>query len=493
MCYGFPMRPVVRHLAFFVGYGTLGVLAAVLTTYVLYLTGRPALKAWHLEALDAEFRAADAPRVKNLEDYRRIEDALRAQLDARVYAKVGPGERRVLERYSPGSLSDPRALAPDWNRTVELRRDGARGAVLLLHGLSDSPYSMRALAERLHARGFWVAALRLPGHGTAPSGLVEATWQDWAAATRIAARDLAAKVGPERPLYLVGYSNGAAVAVEYALSRLAGEELPPVRAMVLLSPAIGVSPAASLAVWQSRLAVVPGLEKLAWSDLLPEYDPYKYNSFAVNAGDQIYRLTQRIAGLLASTSSPEGVKGVPRILAFQSVADATVSTAAVVDALFRRLAPEGHELVLFDLNRHADAAPLLDPAALVVQEDLFRSPPLPFDLTAIVNESAESQAVVALRRRARTVESTREATGLEWPLGVYSLAHVALPFPPDDPVYGATPPARRKTLYLGKVELLGERGVLAVPASALLRLRHNPFFPYVERRLDAFVEETIGR
>ena len=60
--------------------------------------------------------------------------------------------------------------------------------MLLLHGMSDAPYSLRALGEALHARGFHVLGLRLPGHGTAPSGLVTATWEDMAAAVALAAR-----------------------------------------------------------------------------------------------------------------------------------------------------------------------------------------------------------------------------------------------------------------------------------------------------------------
>ena len=81
----------------------------------------------------------------------------------------------------------------------------------------------------------------------------------------------------------------------------------------------------------------------------------------------------------------------------------------------------------------------------------------------------------------------REATDLEWPLHVFSLSHVALPFPPDDPVYGAGPPKDGR-IYLGQPELLGERGFLTVPPTVLMRLRHNPFFPYVERRIEAFLE-----
>lgn len=89
------------------------------------------------------------------------------------------------------------------------------------------------------------------------------------------------------------------------------------------------------------------------------------------------------------------VKGMPRILAFQSAADATVSTPAVVDALFRRLAPEGNALVLFDINRRADLQPLFDPAVLAVQMRLREDPTVTFDLTGIVNGDAPSSSSCA--------------------------------------------------------------------------------------------------
>ncbi len=181
------------------------------------------------------------------------------------------------------------------------------------------------------------------------------------------------------------------------------------------------------------------------------------------------------------------VQGFPRALAFQSVADATVSTPAVVDALFRKLAPEGHALVLFDINRRAEAQPLFDPSVAAVRERLFDDPSLAFDLTALVNESPGSSALVEVRRRAQEAPPTRSDTGLAWPDRVFSLSHVALPFAPSDPVYGAERPEHPALIYLGRVELLGERGLLQVSPTVLMRLRFNPFFPYVERRVDEFL------
>jgi esterase/lipase len=481
------VRPLLKHVALFVAYGALCVVATLVAVYLHFLQSQPDLRPWHTAKLDAEFRAADAATVRTLDDYRRLEDRLFAQLQERVYGKVDDADRRAINRYSPGSLSDPTPHKPDWNRTFELPVDSPRGGAVLLHGLTDAPYTMRAIALRLHARGYWVVGLRLPGHGTAPSGILHANWEDWAAAARLAARHVRERIGPERPLLLVGYSSGAGLAVEYAAARLQGEDIPRVDSLVLLSPAIGLSRAAALAGVQSAVGRVDGFEKAAWTAIVPEFDPYKYNSFTAHAGDQIHRVTRRIDAQLSALGGGGPVTGMPRILAFQSVADATVSTPAVVDTLFRRLAPEGHALVFFDINRDAEAEPLFNPGARKVRSDLLEGPPLPFDLTAIVNEDETASAVVALHRRAGATATTREPIGLAWPPSVFSLSHIALPFPPDDPVYGAVRPQGPALIFLGRPELLGERGLLAVSPVVLMRLRHNPFFAYVEKRLDEFL------
>ena len=481
-------RYALKQLAYFLGYGALGIAVALIAVYAWHLQGLPELKVWHTARLDAEFRAEDAGRIRTIADYRSLEDRLFRQLRVEVYDRVRPEDRRRFNRYSSGSLADPTAQKIDWNRTFELGTDDARGGILLLHGLSDSPYSMRALAERLRARGYLVVGLRLPGHGTAPSALTRTHWQDMAAAVRLAARDLSQRLGPGKKLHMIGYSTGAALAVEYALARLQGEPLPQVERLVLISPAIGVSPAAALAVWQGRLASLFGASKLAWTDVSPEYDPYKYSSFPVNAADQIHAVTQLIAKRMAELEKSGSVAGLPRILAFQSVADDTVSTPAVIDALFRRLAQGKHELVLFDINRRADTAALYLPGVPEVSERLLQGPALPFDLTILTNSSIESPDVESTCRKAGTSELASETTGMKWPDDVFSLSHVALPFSPRDPVYGSSRRPQGKIIYLGRPELLGERGLLAVSPGNLLRLRFNPFFDYLQARTEVFLD-----
>ena len=288
---------------------------------------------------------------------------------------------------------DPRGWAPDWNRSFELPADGAAGGVLLLHGMSDSPYSLRALGEGLNDRGFRVVGLRLPGHGTAPSGLLSVTWEEMAATLRLAMQHLESKVG-QGPIHIVGYSTGAPLALDFALNALEGAAMPVPASLVLISPAIGVTPAAALAKWNRRAALLPGLEKLAWTSILPEFDPHKYNSFTSNAGEQVYRLTRHVARRIEARAGSGLIEDFPPTLVFLSTVDATVSTDAVIDNLLEHLAPPRHELVLFDINRRSAQSTVLvsDPGPLTAR--LMADDALPFGLTLITNESTETSAVV---------------------------------------------------------------------------------------------------
>ena len=79
------------------------------------------------------------------------------------------------------------------------------------------------------------------------------------------------------------------------------------RALVLLSPMIGVPPVARLARVISLLGPVPYFEKARWLDVVPEYNPFKYNSFPANAGLQTWRLTSDVqAQILRAAARPAG-------------------------------------------------------------------------------------------------------------------------------------------------------------------------------------------
>lgn len=445
--------------------------------------GGPSLKPWHTEQLDAEFTAEKSKENIGFEDYLRLEDKLFAQLQEQVYAEMPTGPEHALERYSPGSAADPLSRDPNWNRSFELAADAPVGAVLLLHGLTDSPYTFRAIAQTLNARGFHVLGLRLPGHGTAPSGLASVSWEDMAAALPMATRHLVDAVG-DKPIHVVGYSTGAPLAVNYTLDALEEAGLRVPDSLVLVSPAVSLHRAAALAGWKHTLSKVPGMGGLAWLQVLPEFDPYKYNSFPTNAAEQVYRVTSAVSGRLRSRARSGGLGDFPPTLVFKSTVDATVSTDAVVDNLLARLADERNELVLFDVNRSAVKSILMteDPGPLT--DRVMNDAELSFAVTLIANEDPHSTQVVAHHKTPFSAEVSRtEQLGLAWPRGVISLSHVALPFPPDDPLYGQRPPDNDDVLFLGEMAIQGERGMLKLPDSWLLRLRYNPFYDYMEQRV----------
>jgi alpha-beta hydrolase superfamily lysophospholipase len=281
----------------------------------------------------------------------------------------------------------------------------------------------------------------------------------------------------------VGYSNGAPLALNYALDALEDNALPAPDSLVLISPSIGLHPAAALAKWKRRLSVLPGLGGLAWLSVMPEFDPYKYNSFATNAAEQVHGLTRFVARRVAARARSGAGEILPPTLVFKSTVDATVSTNAVVDRLLKHLRPERHELVLFDINRFAAKSSLLisDPAPLTAR--LMAEKKLPFDITLVTNESPGSRAVVARRKPPFSAEASKtEPLNLAWPRGVISLSHVALPFPPDDPLYGQAPSGKEDILFLGRMAIQGERDLLKIPYSFLVRLRYNPFYAFFETR-----------
>ncbi len=480
---------LVRHLFFAIIYGAIGSVVILVGGYIYLLDARPDLEVWHQTVLDAEY-TADNDEVVDFEDYLQLEDRLFNQLREQIYDRIDPGDRHQIIRYSDGSLMDPEGFPRNWNRTFELAPDEPAGGVLLLHGLSDSPYSMRSLGELLYQRGYHVVGLRIPGHGTAPSGLLDAQWEDWAAAVRIAVTHVAGKAGPDRPLFVFGYSNGAALSVEYALASLQQDNLPVPNGLVLLSPAIGVSGVAALASWQASLGRLIGLDKMAWNSIELEFDPYKYGSFAVNAGDQIFQLTGRIGRGLESLKNAGRNDEFPRVLAFTSVVDATVPPSTLIHVLFDRLGDRGHQLVLFDVDRRAETRALLahDPQQRL--EELIGEINKTYDLTLVTNKYSNSDSVEALFRKAGDSDIAHNPLPLEWPTGVFSLSHVALPFPPDDPIYGgpATEGKDYPWITLGNVSIRGERNLLLFPDSYFLRLRYNPFHDYLTGRVLGFMQ-----
>jgi len=449
-------------------------------------------KVWHSVILSEEFTEAKLGSVRTFNEYRQLEERLFLELEEKVYKQTDTGKAFELCRYSMGSTVNSQHTLPNWNKSFELPSDSPSGGVLLLHGMSDSPYSLRGMAETLNQRGYYVIGLRLPGHGTVPSGLKNLKWEDMAAAVQLATQHLKVKIGSQ-PLHIIGYSTGASLALNYTLDALEGTVSPVPAALVFISPAIGISAAAGLAGVKDWLSSFPGFGNMAWLAIQPEFDPYKYNSFATNAAYQVHRITRAMSDRIATLSKNNPPEKFPPLLIFQSAVDATVSVSAVVDRLLIPLKSQKHELVLFDINRLASQSSLMVPSTALPVNGLMEDRTLPFVLNLITNESTESTAVVEIRKvPGASKHAEIIPLNLNWPAGVVSLSHVALPFSPDDHLYGQYPPDDSSTIFLGQMALKGEYNMLKIPVNLLLRLRYNPFYEFLESRAVKWVDSSSG-
>src|SRR5262245_58529702 len=222
---------------------------------------------------------------------------------------------------------------PEWGaqsgRCPAAPAAGTRTGILLIHGLTDTPYLMRDIGRHFREQHcFLVRAILLPGHGTVPGDLLDVRYQEWIEAARYGIDSFAGQVDQ---LYIAGFSTGGTLAVYHALTRdRGGEARPPIRGLILFSPAIQVADIlAPLANWHKIYSwAVPRGEWIG--NLFDEHDDVKYESFPKNAGDQIYLLTQEVAAMM-----PGRRLETPVFIAL-SQDDATVNSRATIE-FFREI------------------------------------------------------------------------------------------------------------------------------------------------------------
>jgi len=118
--------------------------------------------------------------------------------------------------------------------------DGAgpagRTGVLISHGFTGTPQSMRPWAEHLAAQGYSVRLPRLPGHGTTWQEMNRTTWTDWYAEVRAGYDELAARCDT---VFAGGLSMGGALVTRLA-EDLADDPSSKLAGLVLVNVAYGI-------------------------------------------------------------------------------------------------------------------------------------------------------------------------------------------------------------------------------------------------------------
>ncbi len=131
--------------------------------------------------------------------------------------------------------------------------DGGPVGVLVLHGFTGNPSSVRGLAEAFAAAGHTVELPRLPGHGTLIEDMLGTGWSDWSAAAEDVYEDLAGRC--ER-VVVAGLSMGG------SLTCWLGTRHPGIAGLICINPAIAPTEemrAAVAALVEAGEEVMPGI------------------------------------------------------------------------------------------------------------------------------------------------------------------------------------------------------------------------------------------
>jgi len=352
----------------------------------------------------------------------------------RVHARLGTAEPdKVIAGNAPFELYPAGEAGKSRNKPY-------RCGVLLTHGLTDSPYFMRYLAEFFRENGFRVMAVLLPGHGTQPGDLLGVTWHEWDKAVAYGADRLAEETDE---IYLAGFSAGAALSVYRSLH----DER--VRGLFLFSPAFEISPRAARANLHRLYSWL--IPQAKWVNIRPDKNLYKYESLPKNAVAQLYALTQKLNALLQTREM-----NIP-VFAAASRDDTTANTPATLEFMAHARHPCSR-LVLY-------ASDTENPPPGIAAEKL-----------ELVNSALPEQKIL-------------------------SSAHTAIALPPEDAYYGAAGIyANAVHYYPGDMEkynacnskcegvLLGEITEANLKAGTLRRLMYNPHFAALKVSMKRFID-----
>ncbi len=254
-----------------------------------------------------------------------------------------------LETYpAPGALGveaaavrlpELRAARGNWPKVFHHRRRSER-AVVLIHGLKDSPGYLEAVALRFAADGANVLLPLLPGHGRRdPARAMRRVGREAWRATVDAAAAIAAGLG--REVSIGGLSAGGALAVDKCLrdaGAIAGK-------VFLFSAALGLFPAHRLLLSTARIPrwIDAWMARRANTGL--GGNPYKYSRRFFAGGRQVHLLIDEIRRRAGAAPRPYAdFEHRDRSFVAHSEADRTIPLAAV-EPLVRRDDPGQHHIL----------------------------------------------------------------------------------------------------------------------------------------------------
>jgi carboxylesterase len=212
-------------------------------------------------------------------------------------------EERVRERM--GVMP----LMPD---AEPFAHSGSSTGVLLCHGFTGTPGSLRPWADYLAAAGLSVSLPRLPGHGTTWQEANHTRWEDWYAEVDRAYEELS---GHADEIFVMGLSMGGCLALRVAELRGDG-----VAGLVLVNPSVTADTKLFLLTPVLKF-VVPSLKGIG-SDIKKEgvHEP-SYDRVPVRAAATLPALWKVTQQQLGEVTQP--------VLVYLSTTDHVVGPASI--------------------------------------------------------------------------------------------------------------------------------------------------------------------
>ncbi|QGK69429.1 alpha/beta fold hydrolase [Allosaccharopolyspora coralli] len=207
--------------------------------------------------------------------------------------------------------------------------------VLLCHGFTSTPQSMRAWGEHLAAEGWTVRCPRLPGHGTSWRELERTRWRDWYDAAEGSLQELQARC---RSVFVFGQSMGGTLALRLA------QQHPEIAGLVLVNPSV-TTRRRTAALLPVLARVVPSIAGLGGDIAKPDAVELCYDRTPLRALASLRELWQLVRAELGTVRRP--------LLLYRSAVDHVVEPVNSTLVLDRVAGTDVTEVVLQDSHHVA--------------------------------------------------------------------------------------------------------------------------------------------
>jgi esterase/lipase len=243
--------------------------------------------------------------------------------------------KNIIRRSRHDLNGSDKEVILEANSPFEMRPENYDGekAILLVHGLLDSPFTLRDIGEYFLKKGFLVRAILLPGHGTVPGDLLETNELEWIKASEFGMKSLRKEA---RKIYYFGFSTGGSLGLYHALS---GETL---EGLIVIAPALKLKP---LIHYPSYF--------LKWIRYLFKWDKWIFQKSNYNYAKYQYypaKLANDLEGLIQKINHfPNAQLQIPLFMVL-SEDDETIDSQAAVQFFLKQKNPKNHLIYYSTLN-----------------------------------------------------------------------------------------------------------------------------------------------